>query len=222
MTMNQQLSEDDVMRRLEAYRPTSSLDEWGQPERAAALDTALQPVRPTWTGHAPISRKRRWLTVAGGVAAVGVAVLVIELVPSSDHRQPAGGNEGPGTQTLSSNPAPASGVPSSGPTASGSDSATPAPLPDGAVGRLAAAARSTTLGNPGDGQFWYRKIDLYQPVGQGNAPTIVGSSTNWVAPNGDDWDLQDAGQLTLVHLLPVPRHAEPQPPEHRLSEQPAH
>ena len=209
------------MRRLESYRPTASTDEWGQAERAAALDIALHAPRSTWTGHAPISRQRRWLTVAGGVAAVGVAVLVIELIPSGDHRQPAGGTGGLGTQTAISNPVPSSRVPSSGPTAMSSDSATPAPLPHGPVGRLAAAARATSLGNPQDGQYWYHKVDLYQPAGRASTDDrrqqheLGGSQRRRLGPGG-------RRQRTVVHLLPVPRHAEPQPPEHRLPQQPAH
>jgi hypothetical protein len=190
--MHKQLSEDDITRRLESYRPGDRADEWGQTERAAALEAALHAERATVIAHSSISRRRRWLTVAGGVAAVAAAVLVIEFVPSSGHRQPAGSSERPGTPTTSSSlPSATSGVPTS-----------PAPIPQGPVGRLAEAARHTTLGNPQDGQFWYHKVDLYQPSGRGKTPTLVGSNTNWVAANGDDWLLEDEGGSPLCTYYP--------------------
>lgn len=170
--MNQQLREDEVMRRLESYRPGSRTDEWGQAERAAALDTALS----TWRSHPPTSRRTRWLTVAGGIAAAAVAVVIIELVPSGNHGQPAGGTEGTGTPSSITSIAPS-----------------PTPIAQGPVEQLADTARHTTLGNPQDGQYWYHKVDLYQAGGHGKAPTIVGSNTNWVAANGDDWHLDDEG-----------------------------
>jgi hypothetical protein len=192
MTMHTQLSEDDIMRHLESYRPGVRADDWGQTERAAALDAALHAERATSISHPFTSRRRRWLTAVGGVAAVAAVALVIELVPSSGHGQPAGNSQGPRTPTLSSS------------------SSSPAPIPRGPVERLADAARLTTLGNPQDGQYWYHRVDLYQPIGHSKTLTVVGSSTNWVAANGDDWTVQDEGSRSCTYYpylgTPNPNH----------------
>jgi hypothetical protein len=88
------------------------------------------------------------------------------------------------------------------PSSTSTPSSSPAPIPHGPVERLAEAARGTTLGNPQDGQFWYHKVDLYQPLGHAKTPAIVGSNANWVAANGDDWLLEDQGGSPLCTYYP--------------------
>jgi hypothetical protein len=174
--MSNQLTEDEVMHRLEQYQPTVPSDEWTSTERGMVLAAVLKEEHAPPVRYVDRSRRHRWLAIVGGVAAAAVAVLVVELVPSDGGHAPSGGSIG-----------------SPGPTANAStNSEQPAPS-GGAVQRLANAARSTRLGNPQAGQYWYQRVELFAVLKKGQPPKRVGTTSNWVAPNGDDWNLSNQG-----------------------------
>lgn len=172
--MSKQLTEDETMRRLEQYRPVAT-DEWDTAARSTALAAALDDDRARHVSYPAGRRRRRWPAVIGGIAAAVLAVVVIELLPARNEHTPSSG------QSLSS--AQSTRTPSA--------SASPG---SGPVARLAAAARHTTLGNPKAGQYWYQRIELYGVVTKGAPPDRIGSTTNWVAPDGDDWLATDQGR----------------------------
>jgi hypothetical protein len=167
------LDENEVMRRLEEYRPASGIDEeWTPAARAGALRTAFdagQAPRISYTASTRL--RRRWPAVIGGIAAAAVAAALIEVVPHGSSSSPGSG----GTDTA----APRSTAIST--------AVSPTPPPEGPVQRLADTARHTSLGNPGAGQYWYQRRELYAPDHPGPNSEHIGSTINYVAPNGDDW-----------------------------------
>ena len=67
--MAHQLSEDDIMLRLEQYRPTTPGSDWGPDERGIALASALHAEQATRVHYRASNRRARWAAVASGVAA---------------------------------------------------------------------------------------------------------------------------------------------------------
>jgi hypothetical protein len=187
MTVIRDLNEDDVVALLTQYRPADdqlSL-EWPPERRTAALTAALDEPRAASVGYryAPAGRRRMWPAAIGGVAAVGVAALIAVLVGHSTDRAPAGRNRAGSTTIASQAP----------PTAPPTTSA-PSTPPSDPVDRLVDAARHTPLGRPAAGQYWLHR---------------VGTTTNYVAPNGDDWDITD-GACTFYPFVgaPNPNHVD--------------
>jgi hypothetical protein len=164
------LDENEVMRRLEEYRPASGIDEeWTPAARAGALRTAFdagQAPRISYTASTRL--RRRWPAVIGGIAAAAVAAALIEVVPHGSSSSPGSG----GTDTA----APRSTAIST--------AVSPTPPPEGPVQRLADTARHTSLGNPGAGQYWYQRRELYAPDHPGPNSEHIGSTINYVAPTG--------------------------------------
>jgi hypothetical protein len=167
--VSNQLTEDEVMRRLAQYRPLMPTDEWDTAARSAALAVAVDEEQADRVRYKAGNRRHRWLAVAGGIAAAGAAVLVVALLPSGNAHAPSGSHH------ISRQPTTSAPLP------------TAPPVSGGPVERLAAAARHTTLDNPQAGQYWYQRVDEYAVAKTGTSPKRLGTIVNWVAPNGDDW-----------------------------------